>query len=496
MNKIIAAAVLLVAPMAAHGATAGSRQSGGAGAVSQVRLANGTVTLPSLRFRTDSDTGLYLPASNTLGFTAGGLGDMFYYKNDSAGAGFLGIGTSAPAAPLHIRGAGGKVLRVESTNSWSDLQMFSLTGANPIISFHVDSVRKWGIFPETLNANTLYFYAEDADTKMSITQTGRVGIGTTTPATKLHMSSGVFTLDGTGPGITVGVSTFVVVNGQVGIGTSSPSASLQIVGGRLVVPTGSSSSPSITFSSSGLYEDTSPSGALTVTRAGTEVLTVDTNQVLTRAGTVALPGIAGLADTNTGISFLGSDVLAASTAGAERLRINAGGLVGIGNTSPATKLHMSSGVFTLDGSDPGITVGVSTFVVTGGKVGIGTSAPATKVHVSSGVVTIDGSGAGLVLGTASDTALTRIITASASLNYGATAAGTCDSLTITATGAVDGDTVYLGLPNALAASDTYQAFYGFVSAADTVTVRRCNLTNATTALNDPAAATVKVRIVQ
>jgi hypothetical protein len=188
---------------------------------------------------------------------------------------------------------------------------------------------------------------------------GSVGIGTTAPSTKLHMSSGVFTIDGTGPGIAVGVSTFVVVDGRVGIGTTSPNASLQIVGGRLVVPTGSSASPSITFSGSGLYEDTSPSGALTVVRAGSEVLTVDTNQTLFRAGTVAAPGIAGLSDTNTGISLLGADVLAASTAGAERLRVSAGGSVGIGNTAPATKLHMSSGVITLDGSGAGINVATS-----------------------------------------------------------------------------------------------------------------------------------------
>ena len=67
---------------------------------------------------------------------------------------------------------------------------------------------------------------------------------------------------------------------------------------------------------------------------------------------------------------------------------------------------------------------------------------------------------------------------------------------MTVTGAVDGDTVALGLPNSIAGSDTYQTFYAWVSAADVVTVKRCNLTNTVTALTSPATATVRVDVWQ
>jgi hypothetical protein len=87
-------------------------------------------------------------------------------------------------------------------------------------------------------------------------------------------------------------------------------------------------------------------------------------------------------------------------------------------------------------------------------------------------------------------------TGTASLNFGATAAGECESGTITVTGAVDGDPVMLGIPNALASSDSYQHFWGYVSAANTVTVRRCNPTNAVTALSDAAAATVRATVMK
>jgi hypothetical protein len=92
------------------------------------------------------------------------------------------------------------------------------------------------------------------------------------------------------------------------------------------------------------------------------------------------------------------------------------------------------------------------------------------------------------------TGIKKVLAGTGSLDFGATAAGACDSLTITITGAADGDTVALGIPTALAAADTYQSFHGFVSAPDTVTVKRCNPTNATTALSNPAAATVRATV--
>jgi hypothetical protein len=90
------------------------------------------------------------------------------------------------------------------------------------------------------------------------------------------------------------------------------------------------------------------------------------------------------------------------------------------------------------------------------------------------------------------TRLSGVRKASASLNFGATAAGSCEVLTMTVSGAADGDVVSLGIPAALAASDNYQSFYGYVSATNTVAVKRCNLTNTITALSNPAAVTVTV----
>lgn len=87
--------------------------------------------------------------------------------------------------------------------------------------------------------------------------------------------------------------------------------------------------------------------------------------------------------------------------------------------------------------------------------------------------------------------------ATALLSFTALAANTCEVLTVALIGAVDGDSVSLGIPNALADVDgatESTTFFGWVSSSGTVSVRRCNVTRTITA--DPAAALVRVSVVR
>ena len=93
----------------------------------------------------------------------------------------------------------------------------------------------------------------------------------------------------------------------------------------------------------------------------------------------------------------------------------------------------------------------------------------------------------------SGTAITKHLSATASLDFAAWSGNDCQDLTITVTGAVDGNTVYLGIPTALS-STAGVSFSGFVSVADTVTVRGCKVTAGASA--DPAAATVRADVWQ
>ena len=85
--------------------------------------------------------------------------------------------------------------------------------------------------------------------------------------------------------------------------------------------------------------------------------------------------------------------------------------------------------------------------------------------------------------------ITKVLSGSASLNFGSIGAAAQADLTLTITGAAVGDEVVMALPAAPAAGLIFNAF---VSAADTVTIRASNITAAPI---DPAAATFGATVI-
>jgi parallel beta-helix repeat protein len=87
------------------------------------------------------------------------------------------------------------------------------------------------------------------------------------------------------------------------------------------------------------------------------------------------------------------------------------------------------------------------------------------------------------------TAITKHLSATATLDFANQAAAGCNDLTITVTGAAVGNTVALGMPNdSIVANGN---FFAWVSAADTVTVRFC-----TPVSGDPASGVFRVDVYQ
>ena len=88
------------------------------------------------------------------------------------------------------------------------------------------------------------------------------------------------------------------------------------------------------------------SGSLVLqTNSGTTALTIDTSQrAAFVAGTAAAPAITTTGDTNTGIWFPAADTIAFAEGGAESMRIDSNGNVGIGTASPAYKLDVSTDI--------------------------------------------------------------------------------------------------------------------------------------------------------
>lgn len=86
-------------------------------------------------------------------------------------------------------------------------------------------------------------------------------------------------------------------------------------------------------------------------------------------------------------------------------------------------------------------------------------------------------------------AVNGVLAASATLDFPSTSAGGTQDLTITVTGAIDGDPVTLGTPNGSVGSGIY---FAWVSASNTVTVRFYNPTGGSI---NPTSGTFKVKVI-
>lgn len=329
-------------------------------------------------------------------------------------AGRVGIGTTAPSSAAHAAGdiraesgfragaalglKGGSATHLEAGSAANVELQFVAGAAAP--GFYVAADGNVGVATATPRG-LLHVGAGDV-LALVVTGAGAAGIGTSNPATRLHLSSGVLLADGSLSGLAVGVSTLVVVAGSVGVGQANPSVIFEVGTGTLAVTAGAqvgirTSNPLATLDVRGSAQFGAGAAKSTITASGNIVLPAGGNVTAAtfNGGTPITDPLA--------VTYILNGSPSIRTTSRPGLEIAThvwvtGGRFGIGTTSPAALLHLSSESLTVDGAGGGLAVGISTFVAGKGRVGIGTSQPAARFHMSSGGFTLDGAGAAVVIG--------------------------------------------------------------------------------------------------
>ena len=203
-----------------------------------------------------------------------------------------------------------------------------------------------------------------------VTKGGKVGIGTTNPSTKIHVSSGALAIDGTSPSITIG-DTVAPSLGQLAIhGAAASDVSLELFSGSSVVRLfdNSGSNPAFAWLAGkimrlgfGNQAGSSFTGGWYLSDNGGSLIGRMGFNYATPIAQIDL--VSGVAPTASILNISSQNV----TTG-DIMRINGNGNIGMGSTAPATKLHISSGVLTIDGTSPGISVAGVGIVGTDGKI--------------------------------------------------------------------------------------------------------------------------------
>src|SRR6185437_3932665 len=165
-----------------------------------------SATAPVYTWSGDTNTGMFSPAADVVGFTTNGTERLRIDPN-----GNVGIGTTTPTQKLTI-GAGGSVRLQDTANAYTNLlnariwasnfRSGTVLDSNGSINFGLSGVRASGFAFRWLSSdNSAIDYSVDTSELMRLTMNGNLGIGTTTPGAKLEVHGNLKLSSGTGASI-------------------------------------------------------------------------------------------------------------------------------------------------------------------------------------------------------------------------------------------------------------------------------------------------------
>jgi hypothetical protein len=187
----ISSGVIVNADVNASAAIAGTKISPDFG--SQNTTTTGTSTAASFIPTSSSapSNGVYLPSANNLAISTNGTGQLFI---DASGR--VGVNKSSLSQTFHVKSSsGGTTARFENSSSGNFIDFYETTGNTRM--GYIGHVSATDLTIHNDKNGPIVFDTNNTE-RMRLDSSGRLGLGTSSPVTKIEVSDGAITAGGAG----------------------------------------------------------------------------------------------------------------------------------------------------------------------------------------------------------------------------------------------------------------------------------------------------------